>query len=556
LNYALTVYPLSKGFRGRLEQALSSTPVYLNVSELRSLSPAAAVRRLRALDGARLVLPIEDENSHCILPLLKAVAAVSNAREIEVRHPDLRRERISRRELITGLGALGWASAHARLDAAACAREARTLIAAGRLDARPGGSGDVLYLNANLWFGVKAGGSIGHIAGVVNALKESGLGVLYASAGGRTMIREDVPMRALAAPAVFGLPYELNYYRFHRLVVRQLRPLERPRFIYQRMSIANYAGVALARQWNVPLVLEYNGSEVWIAKHWGRPLRYHETAAAVERVCLRHADVVVTISDVLRDELVDKGVAPERIVSYPNCIDPAVFDPSRYSPADCLALRRRLDVAADATMATFIGTFGQWHGADVLAEAIRRLAVEQGEWLQRSKLRFVLVGDGLKMPIVREILSDPRCAPYVTLTGLVPQADAPAYLAASDILVSPHVANADGSRFFGSPTKLFEYMAMGKAIVASDLDQIGEVLRHSVRSEQLPGSELDRADSRLAVLFRPGDLDGLIGALKFATERPVSRDVLGANARREALARYTWKHHTAAILDRVASLGR
>jgi glycosyltransferase involved in cell wall biosynthesis len=556
LNYALTVYPLSKGFRGRLEQALTATPVYLNVGELRSLSPLTAVRRLRRLDGARLVLPIEDENSHCILPLLKAVAAVSNAREIEVRHPDLRRERISRTELLTGLAGLASASARARWDASACAREAAALFGADRLNARLGDAGDVLYLNANLWFGVKAGGSIGHIAGVVNALKESGRSVLYASAGGRTMIREDVPMLALQAPAVFGLPYELNYYRFHRMVVSQLRTLPPPRFVYQRMSIANYAGVELARRWNVPLVLEYNGSEVWIAKNWGRPLRYHSIAARVEEVCLRHADVVVTISDVLRDELIEKGVAQERIVSYPNCIDPGVFDPARFSRAESLALRRKLDIPADATMVSFIGTFGQWHGADVLAEAIRRLALHQGDWLERAKLHFVLVGDGLKMPIVRETLGDPRCSRFVTLTGLVPQSDAPAYLAASDVLVSPHVANADGSRFFGSPTKLFEYMAMGKAIVASDLDQIGEVLRNSVRASDLPSRDLDPGDGRLAVLFRPGDIDGLIASLKFAAERPATRLVLGANARNEALAKYTWTHHTAAILDRVTAVAR
>src|SRR5262249_20885353 len=147
----------------------------------------------------------------------------------------------------------------------------------------------------------------------------------------------------------------------------------------------------------------------------------------------------------------------------------------------------------------FIGTFGQWHGADVLAEAIRRLVVEQSDWLERVNVHFVLVGDGLKMPIVRETLRDRRCSRFVTLTGRLPRSVAPAYLGASDGLGSPHVANADGSRFFGSPTKLFEYMAMGKAIVASDLDQIGEVLSHSVRASDLPAGDLDSSDRRVAI---------------------------------------------------------
>jgi glycosyltransferase involved in cell wall biosynthesis len=200
-------------------------------------------------------------------------------------------------------------------------------------------------------------------------------------------------------------------------------------------------------------------------------------------------------------------------------------------------------------LATFVGTFGQWHGADVLAQAIRRLVEQDGEWLRRAKVHFLLVGDGLKMPLVRQILDEGGCAPFVTLAGLVPQAEAPAYLAASDVLLSPHVSNADGSRFFGSPTKLFEYMAMGKAIVASDLDQIGHVLRHSVRAEDLPAADPSPDETRLSVLFEPGQVDALIGALRFVVNRPAWRARLGGNARAEAIGKFTWAHHTAAILE-------
>ena len=70
---------------------------------------------------------------------------------------------------------------------------------------------------------------------------------------------------------------------------------------------------------------------------------------------------------------------------------------------------------------------------------------------------------------MRQILSAWRRSRIAVLTGLVPQEDGPEHLAACDILASPHVPNADGTPFFGSPTKLFEYMAMGKGIVASNL---------------------------------------------------------------------------------------
>jgi len=112
-------------------------------------------------------------------------------------------------------------------------------------------------------------------------------------------------------------------------------------------------------------------------------------------------------------------------------------------------------------IATFIGTFGQWHGVDVLAQAIRRMVLERRKQLDALQLRFLLIGDGQKMALVRGRARDTDADRYVHLAGLVPQRAAPRFLAASDLLLSPHVGNADGSRFFGSPTKLFEYMAMG-----------------------------------------------------------------------------------------------
>jgi len=69
---------------------------------------------------------------------------------------------------------------------------------------------------------------------------------------------------------------------------------------------------------------------------------------------------------------------------------------------------------------------------------------------------------------VVEALERHGTSDLTVLTGLVPQVEGRCYIAACDILASPHIPNPDGTPFFGSPTKLFEYMAMGKAIVASD----------------------------------------------------------------------------------------
>jgi glycosyltransferase involved in cell wall biosynthesis len=319
--------------------------------------------------------------------------------------------------------------------------------------------------------------------------------------------------------------------------------------VYHRLSSNNYTGVVLSREAHLPLVLEYNGSEA--GQRIGRSPRDHDLAVLAEEVCLKHAHLVVTVSEVLKEELIQRGVEPDRIVCYPNGIDPEVFDPAHYSQEERETLRARHGIPADATVVTFLGTFGVWHGVEVLAEAIREMVDQDTEWLQDHKVHFLLIGDGACMPRVRDILSGERCDLFVTLTGLVPQDEAPAYLATSDIVVASHVPNADGSRFIGSPTKLFEYMAMGKGIVASDLDQLGQVLEPSLRVDCLP-VEVPRGEEReLAVLTQPGDRAGLMAGMRFLVEQPAWRRVLGQNARAEVLARYTWDHHVDAILQRL-----
>src|SRR5262249_34844798 len=158
----------------------------------------------------------------------------------------------------------------------------------------------------------------------------------------------------------------------------------------------------------------------------------------------------------------------------------------------------------------------------------------------------------LLMPQVRTVLESARATRFVTLTGLVEQHEAPRYLAACDVLLSPHVPNADGSRFFGSPTKLFEYMAMSRAIVASDLDQIGQVLQRSFRADALPPScDARTVGDRVAVLLEPGNRRQLIESIRYLVERPECREALGHNARKEVLARYTWDRNVAELMERL-----
>ena len=548
---ALVTYPLSAGFRDQFERAIGTRPIYFTVGDLRRLPFRALLRRLRDIRAPRLFLPLEDLNGKALLPILYILAAVTQSRRVIVYHPDSVQEPIKVRELVSAWLGLVGATGVSFLAKGMCNRELKVLGRKTRIAATCRRQGRILYLKTNLWFGIKAGGSVGHVAGVVNGLHRQGYEVDVAAFDEPILLDSEVCHRPLQPPGMFGIPSEINLYRCHRLCVQQLRQSTAKgqyAFIYQRLSVGNYAGVILSRRWECPLVLEYNGSEAWIQKHWGRELRYHDSAIRAEEVCLRHAHLVVTVSEILKEELLSRGVEPDRIVCYPNCIDPETFNPARFPPEDRLRLRTRHAQNEETLVVTFIGTFGQWHGVEVFAQAIRSLVGSQEGWLRAKKVHFLLVGDGLKMPEVKEILKAPACREFYTLTGLIEQAEAPSYLAASDIAVSPHVANADGSRFFGSPTKLFEYMAMGKAIVASNLEQIGEVLSPSLSAAEVEKRGSRDFNNRVALLCQPGDVNELCTAIRFLAEHPQVRAELGKNAREKALASFTWDHHVQAIL--------
>jgi ubiquinone/menaquinone biosynthesis C-methylase UbiE len=101
-------------------------------------------------------------------------------------------------------------------------------------------------------------------------------------------------------------------------------------------------------------------------------------------------------------------------------------------------------------------------------------------------------------------------------------------------------------RFFGSPTKIFEYMAMRSAIVASDLEQIGEILSPALTVSDLKNPSCVVSDER-AVLCAPGDVGEFVEAVVGVLERPDIWPALGRNAREAVEQHYSWARHVARL---------
>ena len=384
----------------------------------------------------------------------------------------------------------------------------------------------VVFLRSTPGPGTQAGGAASHIKGVVEGLESLGLEVRIISndqiAGlDHSEDRFEIipPQPGGGSRALFDIHNNLVFTRGAVPLIERIRP----DFIYQRYARFSWAGVVAANRIKRPLLLEYNGSEVWVGKHWDH-VGNLDLLERYERLNLDAAARIFVVSEVERRNLEARGVDGRKIVVNPNGVDVERFRPG----VGGVEARRELQIADDEVVAGFVGTFGPWHGVEKLAEAIRKIPAD-------VKVRFLLVGSGsLHAAVEKQLEGDKR----VIFTGAVAHDRVAKLLDACDVLVAPHVPLADGSEFFGSPTKIFEYMAMGKGIVASRLGQIGEVL----------------VDGETALLVEPGDVEELRASILRLVESEELRKRLGARAREVAEREHTWKRNAQRVLDAYKSL--
>lgn len=551
---ALSYYPLPSRYLTALE-GKTGGPIYnLVISTLKGQSTLDILLQLLRLNVDTIYVPTPDQDWAAFTPLLRIIAQLPRPKQVVLTDSNLtfREDRLWRAALLA-LGITLRTLATMGLTPAQFWRLRRLLMAPRQNCTRLNGVNQVLYIKSNLWAGITAGGSISHTAGVIKALSDLGKRVIYASPGKAPEL-DGIPNATSYRVMIDGgfiYPREMNSLGYNWALERWTGHLPKHRFafIYHRLSLGSFVAVTAARRLGVPLVVEYNGSEIWINRNWGTRLKLEGLAMMAEDTVLRHAHLIVTVSEPLRQELITRGIEPDRIICHPNGFDHSRFDPDLFASAANLRLRHSLGIAADAVVATFVGTFGMWHGADILGQALIHLKREHPDWLASSKLHVLFVGDGVNRSSVEASLAEQGLEGYYTFTGLVAPQDTPQYLAASDFFVAPHVPNPDGSEFFGSPTKLFEYMGMGRPVLASDLAQIGEVLTGSPRLDHAAPKDGPAPDEQCGLLITPNNVAELAAGLVYQTDHPVWRQGAGKNARQRALNRFTWGHHVNAMLQ-------
>jgi glycosyltransferase involved in cell wall biosynthesis len=520
---------------GDAAAARSALDGRLAAGEMDAVSLAELYRRLADIRGTHLAVmgsPPEREIGFGLTSLLAIAARPRTVTTIDTARQRTRVRSLGRFAVATA----GPAAAQLAISALAVLLQRAAATAEHRLPrtARREGSElrRLLYLRPHAGVPAGVGGSVTHAHELIRALRREDIAVDGFTSDPSIVVtaaadpHPPLDWHLVAAPAALKAIPASTVAGVDAALVRAALPAARVAdLVYQRHSRFSLVGALVARFARKPFFLEYNGSEAFFGSNW-QPTPLASQLLSCEQAVLSAATRVIVVSEVERRLLVDRGIDRSRIAVVPNGVDT-----ERYDVGGGPNVRAELGVAADERVIGFVGSFGPWHGAPVLARAFAQLA------RRRPDLRLLLVGDGPERAETLRLLSAAGHERRVLAVGKVQPSRVPAFLDACDVLASPHVELPGSVEFFGSPTKLFEYMAAGKAIVASAIGQLADVL-----------------DGQTAVLVPPGNPDALCEALARLLDEPSLAARLGFAARAAAVERHGWSTAAARVISAYAAL--
>ena len=344
-----------------------------------------------------------------------------------------------------------------------------------------------------------------HIDELIQALRDIGHNVVIVEPERVPPTRQSLRKKVL--PKFLYEFLELCYSVVEFAKLARAARQHRPDALYQRANIFMLSGIWTARWFGIPYLLEVNAPLTLERAQFGG-LSWPRLAAWTECFAWRGADYVLPVTGVLARHVENAGVPRKRIMVAPNGVD---LD--RLKPIDSSDEAKRNLGLGSGLVLGFVGFVRDWHGLDHIVDL---LAQEP----DLKKVRLLVVGDGPACDGLRDQAKRLHIADRVIITGVISHDRLAYYLSVMDIALQPQVT------LYASPLKLFEYMALGRAIIAPDTENIREILEHEVDG----------------ILFTPGDHKTLYDAILRLASDGELRARLGAAAAAKIVSRnLTWR---------------
>jgi glycosyltransferase involved in cell wall biosynthesis len=305
--------------------------------------------------------------------------------------------------------------------------------------------------------------------------------------------------------------------------IRILRQIGKPDLIYERYSLFSWTGLALKRKWKIPHFVEFNDPGIETRnKYFGRSMLEPVSNILFSQI-VSEAGAIIAVSRSVASKLVLRGVDEKKIHIVPNGVSPDSFNAARCDPDE---IRMKYGLQDDLVIG-FVGGMAPWHGVNFLVEAAREILATQ------PKSRFLIVGGGENsVSEIQKTASADGVLDRFIFTGWIKHEQVASHLAVMDIVIAPYSPMESNSIYF-SPLKVFEYMAMGKPVVASRIDQLAEIFQD--------GNEI--------MLIEPGNVKELTGAILKLASDPKRGQEMGLNAQKKVLDTYTWEKTVTKIIS-------
>ncbi|MGP9490379.1 glycosyltransferase family 4 protein [Glutamicibacter sp. AOP5-A2-7] len=306
-----------------------------------------------------------------------------------------------------------------------------------------------------------------------------------------------------------------DYVQRYSQHLQRLAKSEKPAIIHAASNHWNgLAAVTAANRLGIPSVYEVRG--LWEVTRGSRDPEWatgnmYKFMARMEADAAKGATRVFAITRALKDELVNRGVDPNKIEIIPNGVDTNRFQPQ----ARDAELARRLNIQGK-TVIGYVGSILDYEGIELLIESAGNLKSE------RNDFHVLIVGDGAELEKFRNRVAEESLGDVITFTGRVPHEDVESYYSLIDITPFPRLPLPVCEMV--SPLKPFEAMAMGKAVVASNVDALEEII--------VPGLN--------GLLHEKGSQDSLTSQLRLLLEDEELRAKLGSQAREWVVEERDW----------------
>lgn len=310
-------------------------------------------------------------------------------------------------------------------------------------------------------------------------------------------------------------------------VVKRLFPIirhEKPNLLHAHSPVLNaLPALFVGRMLHLPVVYEVRSlwedagvdQGTYTQGNWK-----YRLAKFLESLACSRANQVVALCEGLKQDLIGRGIPESRITVVPNG-----FDAHAFTKQSAGRISDRFPELKGKQVIGFFGSFFHWEGLDLLVRAMGRIVKTRGD------TTLLLVGGGVAEKDLKNLVRENKLDENVVMRGWVSQSEVSMLYSLVDVLVYPR--HSMRLTELVTPLKPLEAMAMGKAVIASDVGGHRELVEQG----------------RTGFLFKAGDVDDLVRVLEKVLEDEDLRRTIAKGGEEWVRRERSWEKVTRAYQE-------